>query len=416
MQADQEIRKLLEKAKIDVLLNFPFYGVLLSKMPLVEVKRTRTMATDYRRIYYNPDFVRGLKHDELVFALGHEIHHCVFGHHIRKNNRDHEWWNMAGDYAINYDLVNMSFTRTDGTKLVGVGKIKSDWLYDKKYADWPTEKIYQDLADNNAPKQNTLDDHLSPGQENSGEGDEPFEDDGVDDGEEIEALPDVPMMSESEFNYAEQQFIRNMFYAEQACPPGQIPGKIKRHIKDLKESKKDWRTVLRSKVESAFKPNKTWMNPSRRSWSQGFIMPGPAPELAIEVAIALDLSGSISINQANDLLSEVAGIMQQFRQYKIWLWTFDSIVYDKTMVQFDESTGFDLLDFSLRGGGGTDFGKNWSFMKSKNIKPHRFIMFTDGYCDFKGCDPDYVDTVWLVHSNPHFKAPFGLALPYEERK
>lgn len=417
MTINTQVREHLENAKIDILLNFPFYGLLLSKMPLIEVKSIRTMATNYKSIFYNPDFVLSLTHDQRVFALAHEITHCVFGHFTRMGNRERDWWNMATDYEINYALSHMQFTKFDGTKLTSVGKIGPGWLYDVKYTNMVAEEIYEQLEKTQAPKLDPMDQHMIPGAGDTAS--DTLSDTSLSDtmtGDEIEEMVNLPEVSESDMKKFENEFIQNMFHAEQAVQPGQVPAKIKRQIESLRNPKKDWRVVLRPKIEAAIKPNKTWMNPSRRSWTQGFIMPGPAPEKAIEVAIALDLSGSISKEQGRDLLSETAGIMNQFKQFKVYLWTFDSIVYEDSMVEFDETTGFDLLDFEMHGGGGTDFGRNWQFMKKKAIKPHRFIMFTDGYCHFDRCDPNYVDTIWLVHSNPQFKAPFGLVLEYNDGK
>lgn len=410
MNANQEIKKALESAKIDLLLNFPFFGLLASKMPIVEVKSIPTMATDYKRIYYNPDFVKGLSHDNRVFAFAHELGHCIYNHFIRREDRDREYWNMAGDYAINYDLVHEQFEKSDGTRLTGVGEIRPEWLYESRFGNMASEQIYEILVNEKYPKKPTQDHHLEPTEKKDDE-----EDDGeiVGEEEDIEALPSIPQMSDEAANQARDDFFRNVFNAEAAVNPGQVPGKIRRLIGELKHPKKNWREALKSTIESAHKPHRTWMNPHRRTWSQGFVMPGPAPEQAINVAIAIDLSASISYKTATDLFSEVAGIMQQFKNYHIWIWTFDTRVYASSMVEIDERTGFDLAEFTPKGGGGTDFGCNWRFMQKNRIKPDRFLMFTDGYCGFEECDPNYVDTFWLIHSNPNFQAPFGKVAQYD---
>lgn len=418
MKADQYIKATLEAAKIDLLMNFPFFGVLASKMPMVEVKSCRTMATDYRRIYYNPEFVKGLTHDKRVFAVAHELYHCVYNHFIRRENRDPEYWNMAADYAINYDLCHETYTKNDGTVLTGIGTIDPNWLYDAKYANMSAEEIYDLLVKNQVPKMQTQDVHLIPG---AGNGDNSLSDevddtdDGVDIGQEDEdALPEIPEMPAEDAAIAAGEFMQTVFSVESSTDPGKLPGRLRRFLKDLREPKKNWRDILRSKIESSFKPHRTWINPHRRSWTQGFILPGPAPEKAINIAVAIDLSGSISSDQAADLLSELQGIMDQFKHYKITVWTFDTKVYYKTSMEFTESNKLKIEDFKLRGGGGTYFGANWIYMKKAKIKPDRFLMFTDGFCGFNDCDPCYVDTLWLIHSKMKFNPPFGTALKYEE--
>jgi len=413
MKADPTVKQTLEDAKIDLLLNFPFYGLLASKMPLVEVKSIPTLATNYKRIFYNPDFVKSLTHDNRVAAFVHELKHCVHGHFLRREGRDADYWNMAGDYEINYDIVNEEYIKGDGTRIKGIGSIQPSWLYDERFAEMSAEEIYKIIEDEKWPKKSTMDQHMDP-EEGDDKDNKQEEDDGETLGEEIDALPKLPSMSSDEIERAEQEFFQSVMNAEATCDAGQIPGKIKRMIKTLKEPRKNWRELIRSSIESAFKPHRSWINPHRRSWTQGWIMPGPVPEKAINVAVAIDMSGSISIQQGTDLLSEVAGIMQQFKQYTVTVWTFDHIVYSKTQMVFNETNGNRIEDFTIKGGGGTNFGINWNHMKKNEIKPDRFLMFTDGLCGFADCDPDYVDTIWLIHGQKDWEAPFGLVTYFEE--
>ena len=41
---------------------------------------------------------------------------------------------------------------------------------------------------------------------------------------------------------------------------------------------------------------------------------------------------------------------------------------------------------------------NWNYMKDNGIEPKRFIMFTDGMPWDTWGDPDYCDTVFVIHS------------------
>ena len=62
--------------------------------------------------------------------------------------------------------------------------------------------------------------------------------------------------------------------------------------------------------------------------------------------------------------------MEEFKDYKIKLWTFDTKVYNEEDFRADD--GKDLLDYEILGGGGTDFDVNWTYMKDQNI-PNKFI-------------------------------------------
>jgi hypothetical protein len=66
------------------------------------------MATDARRIVYDPTFVNSLQPAELEAVLAHEVLHCALGHHCRRGRRDPRPWNEAADLAINPLLVERS--------------------------------------------------------------------------------------------------------------------------------------------------------------------------------------------------------------------------------------------------------------------------------------------------------------------
>lgn len=75
---DAELR--LTRARASMLNREPFYGLLATRLELVEdSKVTATMATDGRRLIYNAAFVMGLSASELDFAIRHEADHVEIG-------------------------------------------------------------------------------------------------------------------------------------------------------------------------------------------------------------------------------------------------------------------------------------------------------------------------------------------------
>ena len=51
-------------------------------------------------------------------------------------------------------------------------------------------------------------------------------------------------------------------------------------------------------------------------------------EETIDIVLALDMSGSISDEQGKEMLSEVRGIMEQFKDFRVKVWCFDTKVYN----------------------------------------------------------------------------------------
>jgi len=175
----------------------------------------------------------------------------------------------------------------------------------------------------------------------------------------------------------------------------------------------NWREIIRQQIQSIIKSDYTFMRPSRKSWHTGAVLPGMNFDESIDVAIGLDMSGSIGNEQAKDFLGEVKGIMEEYKDYRIKIWCFDTAVYNED--DFSADDGRDLLDYEIKGGGGTDFMCNWEYMKANDIVPKKFIMFTDGYAWDSWGDPDYCDTLFVIHSNrdKNLEGPFGQTVHYD---
>jgi predicted metal-dependent peptidase len=204
-----------------------------------------------------------------------------------------------------------------------------------------------------------------------------------------------------------------MMAAAQAAGAGNTPGEVQRMIRELTEPKMNWRELLRQQIQSTIKDDYTWAKPSRKGWHTGAVLPGMNYMDTIDICVSLDMSGSIGDEQAKDFLGEIKGIMDEFKDFNLKLWCFDTAVYNE---QDFDSGNDDLLDYEIYGGGGTEFMVNWDYMKENDIQPKKFIMFTDGYAWDSWGDPDYCETVFIIHShhNKELQAPFGVTAHYEE--
>jgi predicted metal-dependent peptidase len=307
---------------------------------------------------------------------------------------------MAGDYKINAMLVREGIGRL-------IDKVKP--LYDKKYAtdDWYTENVYDDLVEQGAAPEQTLDVHLEIG-DGEGDGDQ-------DGGSQSEGKGKAPKISKDDAKAISDEMKNAIIQAAQSAGAGNVPGDIKRMIGELTEPKMDWRQMIRVSLESNLVSDFTFMRPNRKSQFANVILPGMKRDQQIDICIALDVSGSISVQDSTDFLSEVQGIMDQFESYKIRIWCFDTEIsgYD----EFTHEDGRSITEFELTGGGGTDFMHNWTFMKERDIVPDQFIMFTDGEPWDSWGDADYCDTLFLI-KNPYRKpvAPFGQSVYYESKQ
>ena len=223
-----------------------------------------------------------------------------------------------------------------------------------------------------------------------------------------------PKYTKEELRKIKEEIKDGMMQAAQAAGAGNVPGEIDRMIKELTEPKMSWREIIQQQIQSTIKNDYTFSRPSRKGWHIGAILPGMNYEETIDICIGFDMSGSIGNPQAKEMLSEVKGIMDQYKDFNIKVWCFDTQVYNEQ--DFTSDTSEDLTSYQLKGGGGTDFVCNWNYMKENDIKPKKFIMFTDGYPWDSWGDPDYCDTVFIIHGyhDKNFEAPFGVTTHYEE--
>ena len=398
MQTFKSAKEKLVTARVKMLFKQPFFGNIACRLQLVEVEPDgwcTTAAVDGRNFYYNAEFVNKLDLDETVFLVGHEVGHCVYEHFLRRGDRDPQIWNMAGDYKINAMLVREKIGRL-------IDKVKP--LYDKKYEsdDWWTENVYDQLKKDGVAPQQTLDIHLDV----EGDGDTGTNGNGTKDGK------GKPTITKDDAKAIADEIKNAVIQAAQSVGAGNVPGDIRRMIGELTAPKMDWRQMIRVTLESNLTSDFTFMTPNRKSQFNNVVLPGMLKDQQIDIAIALDVSGSISDIDTRDFLSEVQGIMDQFQSYKIRIWCFDTEVsgYD----EFTDDDGRSITEFEMTGGGGTKFMPNWDFMKARGIEPDQFIMFTDGEPWKSWGDPDYCDTMFLI-KNPWSKpvAPFGQSVYYE---
>ena len=399
-------------ARVGLLLRHPFFGNMATRLRILAADDwLPTAAVDGRNLYYNTQFFNAMNNKEIEFVIAHEILHCVFDHLGRREDRNPMLYNIAADYKVNNLLVR---------DRIGEKPSIVDCFQDFQYDADTSEEIYDKLFEQ--AKQD-MEDFLKQMEEEGEMLDEHLDGDGEGDGEGGEEEKDAngnnvskkrPKYSKEEMKKIKDEIKEGMMQAAQAAGAGNTPGEVQRMIRELTEPKMNWRELLRQQIQSTIKHDFTFARPNRKGWHSGAILPGMNFDETIDVCIALDMSGSIGDSQARDFLGEIKGIMEEYKDYSIKLWCFDTGVYNEQ--DFSADGGEDLLDYEIFGGGGTDFMANWEYMKETGYVPKKFIMFTDGYAWDSWGDEDYCDTVFLIHSHhdKNVQAPFGTTVRYED--
>jgi predicted metal-dependent peptidase len=401
---DREVREMLITARVGLLLKASFFGNLATRLKLVNADEwCSTAATDGRNFYYNSRFIKMLRPKEIEFLFGHEVLHCVYDHFGRRGERDHQLFNIANDYCVNADLIKHRV----GEKITTV-----PCLHNPKYDGMSSEEIY-DILYEKAEKldigkllDQMIDEHLD------GEGDE--EQDGDGDGNEKEGKGRPKLTAEERQQIKDEIKEAMLAAAATVDGAGNLPAGVKRLIQELTEPQMNWRELLRMQLESTIKSDYTWMRASRKGWHMDAVMPGMKVDPMIDIAVALDASGSISETMLKDFLGEIQGIMDSFPAYKIHVFTFDTEAYNPA--QYDSDNLDDICDYEVKGGGGTDFDAIYSYLKENEIEPKRLVVFTDGYPFGSWGDENYADTVWILHGTTTIEPPWGQYAYYDEEK
>ena len=400
-QSTVDKQKVLEKltgARIALLLKQPFFGNMATRMQLQEADWCPTAATDGKNFYYNPEFIDSLSPKETEFLIGHEVLHIVFDHFLRQDMREKQPWNVAADYAVNIVLDDENVGEMPQGDLKG--------LLDRKYRGWNAERIYDDvMADPQKKQQETLDVHIDWENGKATVRDK--------DGKEI---PVELKMNKDEMKKIKDDVRASVLQSAQVAGNSKTPAQIRGLIKELTEPVIDWRELLRQQVQSVIKNDYSFTRINRKTQHTGIVLPGLLNDETIDIAIAIDTSGSIDEKKLQDFMSEVKGIMEEYQDYKMKIWCFDTAVHNPQ--DFEANDGNDILDYEPQGFGGTDFMSNWEYMKQENYEPKKLILFTDGETWDKWGDETYCDTCWIIHSyhSEHKpKPPFG-AYSYYDKK
>jgi len=394
-----EVEDRIVKARAFLLINFPFFGNIITRMPCIAAdKWLGSMATDGKYIYFNHEFINNLTFKNLAFVLAHEVLHVVYEHMGRQERLNQDIFRIAADFVINDELTTIGVGEMPKGRVAG--------LYDPKYHGWYTERVYDDLKDELQSNSKKLAEMMSK------QFDEHMDD--SQDGDESSApTEDGPAkISASDRAVMKSETVQAVITAAQNSGIGNLPAGVQIKIGDLTEPKMDWKTMLATNLTSLIPCDYSFLKMSRYGWHLDAILPGVEMEKAVKIEVMLDSSGSC-YHEAAKFLSEVNGIMQQYPSYEIGVTTFDTKCYNRQV--FSSENGEDITTYEVLGGGGTDGGAIFRFIRDEGIETDRLVIFTDGYVGDFGSEEDNNRTgaLWIIAGSKE-KPPYGQYAYYED--
>ncbi len=431
----------MTQARSNLILEEAFFGTLAMRLELIPDPSKPTMSTNGKYIKYNPAYVDKLTLKEVEGDICHEVLHVSNGHCWREGGRDHDEWNEACDYAINWIIKDAGLILPEDPPV----------LFDPEFAGMSAESIYskrkQKKLEQQAqqPQQGDQDPQQQEQQQSGGGGagkapqDAPEEASEQGDGEEQEqesgddqgsseslqgqqkgssggsseqqrppSCGEVEQCFDEDVEALEAEWEVATFQAAQAAMArGELPGGLKYMVDKLREQKVDWKAALLRFMQMVASADYSWKQPNRRYVPLGIYLPALRSESMPPVVIGWDTSMSTYEHQ-EQFATELDAAIRETKPERT------HVVYCDAKVQrVDEFGPDDTINFDPPGGGGTDFRPVFEWVEREGIEPACLIFFTDLDGPAPQIEPGY-PVLWCCVNKQ--RGPWGetINLPTDE--
>lgn len=378
---------LLVKAKSQLSVRHPYFGMLASRLKHEPKEDISAYASNGVRFLYNEAFIQRRSIDELMFILTNCVMHHVLSHQQRRLSRKGHLWQLATDFAINTILHQNGMHIPQGAN------------FNEEYAKMYAEEIYELLKEEYYGEVDAFDDENDFGDDKPSPLELNASDASEDDHKAFSSLDSIDEgldpKTESNWEYAAST-ANKVALRKSASPSG-----FERLAKKVKSSGVDWRFELYNAINRHMRNNYAFMPPNKKHLYRGFALPSLASD-TLSLCVAVDSSGSIDEYLLSAFMEEFKGIMTNFPAVRIELLICDARIHAHYTFQ-----GGEKLDFKIKGGGGTDYRPVFDYIDAHLPMNTMLLYFTDGDGWFPRFPPSY-EVLWAL-SRPA-KVPFGRQL------
>jgi predicted metal-dependent peptidase len=394
---------LIDKDRMRLIINQPFFATILLKHKIVANDNIPTATIDGVTLEYNPTWYNALNPRERETLLCHEVLHITNLHNLRRGTRGHKLFNVACDYAINQYLKEPPFMLPEGG------------LYDEKYDGQSSENIYaqlqKDMKEAEKPEPNDSD--SDDESDDSGSSD-PASDPGDDDTSPLDELydkcigdvadhPNPNNLDKSELEAESKIMIKQAMTVAKA--QGKMPASIEAMFNEILKPKVDWRSILARWIEGFCNGDYSWNVPNPIHMRNRIVMPTLMSDAFANINIAIDTSGSMSDKVLQQAVSEVFAGLSVYTENNQEDASIKVIYCDAEINKVDTIEHEGQVTKPC-GRGGTLFTPVFDYIKSD--PPAGLIYITDGYgWDFP--EPPSSEVIWIITEcgASNFKPPFG---------
>ena len=407
---DRKAYNRILKARTSLVVNHPFFASLALRLEVKEDFSCRTAWTDGKVFAYNPYYVNMLSPDKLEGLAAHTVMHPACNHHKRRKNRDHETWNRACDYAINWILLDAGITLPDGFLYLEDYRGKSaDAVYEiLQQAEADKADDENDEADQNTDKETSDEETMERGQSDNSGGSDTRKDSeesapSGDPGKSGEVRDEPPESGGESDSGTETDWDEALVQAAvNARGMGKLPAGIELFINKRVNPKLCWREILSRFIEKSARSDYSWVTPNRRYIFQNLYFPSLKNSELCEIVIAVDTSGSIYPGEMDQFGAEISAILDNYPA-KIHLIYCDAKIASHKI--------YDRCDLPIainpKGGGGTDFRPVFNHVSKAAVTPACLIYLTDLECNYFPDHPPHYPVLWVKTGDSSNIPPFG---------
>jgi predicted metal-dependent peptidase len=376
----------LNKARLWLTARVPFLGYLTLQLKF-EITQDPSIPTAGVTIdgyvIGNENFLATLSDAELRFVLGHEVLHVALLFWDRLGHKDRMLFNIAHDYVINMIL-------SDFMARIGKGmQMPKGALFDEIYRNESAESIYAKLVAGGKNVDGFMPNDCQK-KWRTEKGKQAIQGDSS-------AMRTISNHWKNILEAAAQ--------THESREKDSLPGALQQIIKDIREPKVTWQTMLSRWIGSnTGKSDTSYMRPSRRGLALDLYLPGVVRSGFPDVTVLWDTSGSMH-GLASEILAEVAAITTELG-LQVRLIVCDTIIHaDVSGLSLPEEIVPNLI-----GGGGSDFCPAFDRLQEEG-NDSVVLAFTDGYIDVpKTQPPSLKGVLWVLTETSTRPAPWGLAI------
>lgn len=430
-----------------------FYGFLAMSMELVPRFDVPMGATDGRNIYFNPDYINAVTIEEIEGFIAEECQHIMLLHHTRRGTRDPKLWNVACDQVIfnvlsdegyfipeyvNFDKAYAGMSAEEVYTVLAHEKEKaeegekadngetgdsgetgnSSAPSDSPDGDQSDESEETDSDDTDTDSDESEDDNGGDS-DSDNTGGESGSNSGGDESDEaknsdpetrnldgantsrggvIDALnADGSEMSQAEKQREEKETcIKIAQAAQQAKAVGAGSGSASRFIKSMFEPSVPWQDVLKSYFEEIGVNvyDYTFATPDPGTRHLGLYLPDLETKSNAKIAVAVDVSGSISEEELFVFATELQSIIDEYDPERVYVLYFHSYV-----CKVEEYERGEQLNLEIPETGGTAFQPIFDTIEEMGISTDIkvCVVLTDLHGD-SPIEPSGYPVIWCAYN------------------